>query len=75
MTVKIVKRSLGQTEVCCIDMGNSLRLGYVRKGYMFRRLGEWIWIPWSYNLSGEGWRDVSPISYCPFCGLALNEVE
>jgi len=65
----------GRTSSCCISMANALRCGYIRMGYFYRKHDPPSWIPWSLDLAGEGWREVSPIHFCPFCGVDLDAPE
>lgn len=65
----------GRTSLCCGGMRMALRAGYIRKGYLWYKPNPPKWIPWTMNITGEGYRDVSPIHCCPFCCTDLDQRE
>lgn len=65
----------GRTSACCGALEWALSCGYVRKGYFWRKHDPPSWIPWTLDITGEGYRDVSPIHFCPFCGTDLDALR
>jgi hypothetical protein len=73
--METVKYTTREVRPCCLDLTNSLRLGYIRKGYLWHSVHDVVWIPWRFDVVSKWWADVSPIHYCPFCGTSLDERE
>lgn len=65
----------GRTSSCCGALKWALSCGYVRKGYLWRKHDPPSWIPWTLNITGKGYRDVSPVHFCPFCGTDLDSLR
>lgn len=65
----------GLTSSCCGGLTWALSCGYIRKGYLWRKLDHITWIPWSLYIKGKGFCDQSPIHFCPFCGRDLDDPE
>lgn len=65
----------GRTSHCCAGMLMALNCGYVRKGFLWYKYDPPRWFPWNLNITGKGYRDVSPIQFCPFCGTDLDSPE
>lgn len=65
----------GRLTACCSGLNWALACRYIKKGYMWWVEGKRSWTPWTLNISGRGYRDVSPIGFCPFCGANLDKPE
>jgi len=69
------QRTPGRREPCCWQLKWAVQCSYIKKGYMWWQNHEPVWIPWTLSISGKGYRDVSPIAFCPFCGKSLDKPE
>lgn len=65
----------GRLTPCCGGIKWALSCGYIKKGYPWYVNNKRSWIPWTLNVTGEGFKDISPIAFCPFSGHNLNEPE
>jgi hypothetical protein len=70
-----IQRTTGRRQPCCVSLAWAVKLRYIKRGYMWRNKNGPVWIPWTLDLSGEGWREVSPVHFCPFCGTNLDSTE
>lgn len=70
-----LQTTAGRLTPCCIELSWALSLGYVKRGYMWLVSGQKRWIPWCFNISGEGFKETSPIHFCPFSGHSLDKPE
>lgn len=62
----------GRRQGCCADMVWAIWAGYIRRGYMYHAHNPPRWCSWTLKIEGTGYYDVSPISFCPFCGKSLD---
>jgi len=69
------QRTPGRLQPCCICIAWAWACGYIKKGYLWRNEDGPYWIPWSFRVSGPGWVETSPVHFCPFCGINLDEPE
>lgn len=66
------QHTTGRTSSCCVGMRMSLSCGYIIRGFLWHKYDPPLWIPWTFNISGQGFREVAPIHFCPFCGIDLD---
>lgn len=59
----------------CPGMKMAVSIGYIQKGFLWRKFDPPKWFPWGFNLDGDGWAEHSAIRYCPFCGIDLDRSE
>lgn len=65
----------GYTSPCCAGMLMLVHIGVVKKGFLWGKYAPPRWYPWTFNISGKGYKEVSPIRYCPYCGIDLDAGE
>lgn len=62
----------GRVTFCCVSMRMALNARFIKQGFFWQKPEKPYWIPWRLDVTGKGYRDVSPINFCPFCGVDLN---
>lgn len=65
----------GRTSPCCASMRMALACGYIQKGFLWYKFDPPLWVFWRMSIKGEGFYEVSPIHFCPFCGVDLDSGE
>lgn len=62
----------GRLTPCCVSLRWAVSCGYIRKGYVHYGYNPPLWCGWTLKVAGPGYYDVSPVSFCPFCGVDLD---